>query len=142
MPQSKKSNRSSATAEQRAPREPAIRTVMMPRDTNALGSIFGGHILSLIDLAAGQHARTVAPRRYVTKVMREINFIAPVYVGDVVSFYCRTTKLGTTSITILVDVEVMRGVDCVQVITVTSAEVVMVAVDEKNQPTPIFDPEE
>ena len=128
--------------EHRTPRDPAIRTVMMPRDTNALGSIFGGHILSLIDLAAGQHARTVAPRRYVTKVMREINFIAPVYVGDVVSFYCTTTKVGTTSLTILVDVEVMRGVDCIQVITVTSAEVVMVAVDDKNRPTAIFEPEE
>ena len=132
----------SRASEHRAPRDPAIRTVMMPRDTNALGSIFGGHILSLIDLAAGQHARTVAPRRYVTKVMREINFIAPVYVGDVVSFYCTTTKVGTTSLTILVDVEVMRGVDCIQVITVTSAEVVMVAVDDKNRPTAIFEPEE
>ena len=112
---------------------------MMPRDTNALGSIFGGHILSLIDLAAGQYARTVAPRRYVTKVMREVNFIAPVYVGDVVSFYCKTIRLGTTSLTILVDVEAMRGVDCVQVITVTSAEVIMVAVDDKNRPTSILE---
>ncbi len=140
LAKTRKQNKSAKTVlVKRVTREPAIRTVMMPRDTNALGSIFGGHILSLIDLAAGQHARTVAPRNYVTKVMREINFIAPVYVGDVVSFYCTTTKIGTTSLTILVDVEVMRGVDCVQVISVTSAEVVMVAVDSKNHPTPIFD---
>jgi len=121
------------------PRNPAIRTVMMPRDTNALGSIFGGHILSLIDLAAGQHARTVAPRKYVTKVMREVEFIAPVYVGDVVSFYCTTTKIGNTSLTIEVDVEALRGVDSVKTITVTSADVVMVAVDDKNRPIPIFE---
>ena len=115
----------------------AIRTVMMPRDTNPLGSIFGGHILSLIDLAAGQHARTVAPKRYVTKIMREIDFIAPVYVGDVVSFFTSTTRLGRTSITMQIDVEVTRGVDALHTHTVTTAEVVMVAVDERNQPIPI-----
>lgn len=119
-------------------RNPAIRTIMMPRDTNALGSIFGGHILSLIDLAAGQHARSVAPKKYVTKVMREVEFIAPVYVGDAVSFYCDTIKLGRTSITIQVDVEATRGVDFLHTIKVTSAEVVMVAVDTNNQPIPIL----
>ncbi len=118
-------------------RIPAIKTVMMPRDTNGLGSIFGGHILSLLDLAAGQHARTVAPKRYVTKVMREVNFIAPVYVGDVVSFYAETVKTGTTSLTIRVDVEATRGVDSLHTTKVTSAEVVMVAVDDENRPIPI-----
>lgn len=121
-----------------AARIPAIRTVMMPRDTNPLGSIFGGHILSLIDQAAGQHARTIAPKRYVTKVMHEVNFIAPVYVGDLVSFYAETVKIGNTSIVIHVDVEALRGNDCVQQIHVTSAEVVMVAVDDKNRPIAIF----
>ena len=120
-------------------RNPAIRTIMMPRDTNALGSIFGGHILSLIDLAAGQHARTVAPKKYVTKVMREVEFIAPVFVGDAVSFYCSTTKQGRTSLTIQVDVEAVRGVDNLQTIKVTTAQVVMVAVDSQNRPIPIFD---
>jgi len=120
-------------------RNPAIRTIMMPRDTNALGSIFGGHILSLIDLAAGQHARTVAPKKYVTKIMREVEFIAPVFVGDAVSFYCSTIKQGRTSITIQVDVEAMRGVDTVQTIQVTTAQVIMVAVDNQNRPVAIFD---
>jgi acyl-CoA thioesterase YciA len=112
---------------------------MMPRDTNALGSIFGGHILSLIDLAAGQHARTIAAKKYVTKVMREVEFIAPVFVGDAVSFYCTTIKQGRTSITIRIDVEAVRGVDALHTITVTTAEVVMVAVDNDNRPIPIFD---
>jgi acyl-CoA thioesterase YciA len=112
---------------------------MMPRDTNALGSIFGGHILSLIDLAAGQHARSLSPKKYVTKVMREVEFIAPVYVGDAVSFYCDTLKVGTTSISIRVEVEAVRGLDALQTTQVTTAEVVMVAVDDKNRPIPLFD---
>lgn len=111
---------------------------MMPSDTNALGSIFGGHILSLIDLAAGQHARSVAPKKYVTKVMREVQFISPVFVGDSVSFYCDTLKLGTTSITVKVEVEATRGIDFLHTIPVTSAEVVMVAVDNNNRPIPIL----
>lgn len=117
--------------------EPAIRIVMMPRDTNPVGSIFGGHILSLIDLAAGQHARSVAPRRYLTKVIREVEFIAPVFVGDSVSFYTKTERIGRTSIAVRVDVEATRGVDLLTTIHVTSAEVVMVAVDEKLKPIPI-----
>jgi acyl-CoA thioesterase YciA len=111
---------------------------MMPRDTNALGSIFGGHILSLIDLAAGQHARSVSPKKYVTKVMHQVEFIAPVFVGDAVSFYCDTLKLGRTSITVKVEVEATRGIDQVQTIPVTAAEVVMVAVDNQNRPIPIL----
>jgi acyl-CoA thioesterase YciA len=120
-------------------RNPAIRAIMMPRDTNALGSIFGGHILSLIDLAAGQHARSIAPKKYVTKIMREVQFIAPVYVGDSVSFYCSTIKTGRTSITIQIDVEASRGIDQVHTLRVTTAEVVMVAVDSNNRPIPVFE---
>jgi len=119
-------------------RIPEIRTVMLPRDTNHLGSIFGGHILSLIDLAAGQHARAIAPKKYVTKLVREVEFIAPVYVGDVVSLYCETVRLGRTSVTVKVDVEALRGVDLVRTIHVTTAEVVMVAVDNKFRPIPIL----
>lgn len=119
------------------PRNPAIRTIMMPRDTNALGSIFGGHILSLIDLAAGQHARSISPKKYVTKIMREVEFIAPVYVGDAVSFYCDTIREGTTSVSIRVEVEAVRGIDAVQTTRVTTAEVIMVAVDNNNRPIPL-----
>jgi acyl-CoA thioesterase YciA len=119
-------------------RNPAIRSVMMPRDTNSLGSIFGGHILSLIDLAAGQHAKLVAAHNYVTKVMREVEFIAPVSVGDLVSFYTETIRIGTTSISIRVDVEVVRGLEPVETIKVTSAEVVMVAIDKKHKPKRIL----
>ena len=119
------------------PREPAIREVMMPRDTNPLGSIFGGHILSLVDMAAGQHARQVSPKKYVTKIMREVEFIAPVFVGDVVSFYTDTVKIGRTSITIRVEVEATRGYDFVKRLKVTEAEVVMVAIDDHGKPIPV-----
>ncbi|RMG39684.1 MAG: acyl-CoA thioesterase [Candidatus Dadabacteria bacterium] len=115
----------------------AIRVVMMPRDTNPLGSIFGGYILSLIDFAAGQHARFVSPQKYLTKVMREVEFIAPVFVGDSVSFYTETVKIGKTSMTVRIDVEATRGEDCVETIHVTTAEAVMVAVDDDNRPVPI-----
>ena len=71
---------------------PTIRVVMLPKDTNGLGAIFGGVILSHLDLAAGEHARDVAPHRYVTKIMREVDFIAPVLVGDLVSFNTETVK--------------------------------------------------
>lgn len=115
----------------------AIRSMMMPRDTNQFGNIFGGHILSLIDLAALQHARSLAAKMYVTKVMREVNFIAPVNVGDLVSFYTSTIKIGHTSVTVGVEVEARRGLDAVEDIVVTSAEVVMVAVTPEGRPIPI-----
>jgi acyl-CoA thioesterase YciA len=118
-------------------REPAIRMVMMPKDTNALGSILGGYILSLIDLAAGQHARSISAKKFVTKIVREVEFISPVFIGDVVSFYATTQKVGNTSITIQVLVEAVRGENALQSCKVTQAEVVMVAVDQNNKPIPI-----
>lgn len=116
---------------------PRIRVVMLPKDTNSLGNIFGGVILSHLDLAAGEHARSVAPHLYVTKVLREVEFIAPVHVGDTVSYYAETSKIGRTSITIKVLVEAERGVGKRQTVKVTEAEVVMVAVDDKGHPIPI-----
>lgn len=132
-------NTSNNPTDRTAARNPAVRAIMMPRDTNPLGSIFGGHILSLIDIAAGQHARSVSVKKYVTKVMREVEFIAPVYVGDAVSFYCSTVKIGRTSITVKIEVEATRGIDSLQTLPVTAAEVVMVAVDKENRPIPIFE---
>jgi acyl-CoA thioesterase YciA len=117
---------------------PQIRVAMLPKDTNGMGNIFGGVILSHLDLAAGEHARRIAAHRYVTKVMREVEFIAPVLVGDLVSFYTETVKLGRTSITVRVLVTSERGLGTRQEIKVTEAEVVMVAVDEHGSPIPIL----
>ena len=116
---------------------PSIKLVMLPKDTNSLGNIFGGVILSNIDLAAAVHAKREAPHRYVTKVLREVEFIAPVKVGDAVSFYTKTTKIGNTSITIKVLVQVERGIGKTEQIKVTEAEVVMVAVSKDGEPIPI-----
>jgi acyl-CoA thioesterase YciA len=119
-------------------REPVIKAVMMPKDSNHLGSIFGGVILSLIDLAAGEHARSISPKRYVTKIMREVNFIAPVFIGDSVAFYGETLRLGSTSVVVKIDVIATRGINKLEQIKVTSAEIVMVAVNDQNQPIPIL----
>src|SRR5262245_51494802 len=93
------------------PRQPAIRVMLLPRDTNEAGTIFGGVILSHIDLAAAVECRKHSVRRFVTVAMKEVVFVAPVYVGDLVSFYTRTAKVGTTSITVQVEVEVERRTD-------------------------------
>ncbi len=119
------------------PSEPAIRVVLLPRDTNERGTIFGGIILSYIDLAGAVEARRQGNQRFVTIAMKEIVFKKPVYVGDVVSFYASTLKVGTTSITIHVDVEAQRRGDATQVQKVTEADVVYVAVDESGRPVPL-----
>lgn len=114
--------------------EARVRVVMMPKDTNHMGNIFGGVILSYIDLAAAEQARDVAPQYFVTKVLKEVNFIAPVHVGDNVSFYTELVKVGKSSVTVKVLVEAKRGKGREETVKVTDAEVVMVAVDEKGKP--------
>jgi len=119
--------------------DPAIRVLMLPKDTNALGKIFGGVILSYIDLAAAAEARKTAIARYVTKAMKEVEFVHPVSLGDIVSFYTSTERVGRTSITLNVIVEVEHNTareDRFQI--VTEAQVVLVAVDEQGAPTPIL----
>src|SRR6266571_5313257 len=119
-------------------RVPAIKVLLLPKDTNALGTIFGGVILSHIDLASAVAARKVAPRRYVTKAMREVEFHEPVFLGDVVNFFTETVRVGRTSITVRVSVESERwGNDQGERVKVTEAEVVLVAVDDNGRPTPI-----
>ena len=87
---------------------PAIRQVMMPRDTNALGTIFGGVILSQIDLAAAIQSHEHHPGKVVTVSMDKIDFKAPVQVGDLVSFYTETRRIGRSSITVHVAVWAQR----------------------------------
>ncbi len=118
-------------------RQPAIRVTMRPKDTNALGSIFGGVITSLIDEAAFVEATRQAPRRYVTVSMEKIEFHKPVRVGDIVSLWAETVRIGRTSIRMRVDV-LARSRDADEDVRVTSAEVTMVATDDSNRPTPIF----
>ena len=127
-------------------RVPAIKVILLPKDTNAMGTIFGGVILSHIDLASAVEARKVAAHRYVTKAMREVEFHEPVFLGDIVSFYTETVRVGRTSITVRVSVEAERwGTPPVspgatghgERVKVTQAEVVLVAINDRGQPIPI-----
>jgi acyl-CoA thioesterase YciA len=119
--------------------DPAIRVVLMPKDTNAHGTIFGGVILSHIDIAAAIEVRKYTPKKIVTKAMHEVVFVAPVFVGDIVSFYTSLVKIGRTSITVKVVVEAERVSYPNERALVTEAEVVYVAIDEGRKPIPILD---
>jgi len=118
--------------------EPAIRLVMLPRDTNAEETIFGGVILSLIDQAAYVEAMRQKHARYVTVAFREVEFHEPVFVGDVLSLYADTIRAGRTSITTSVRVCASRRADADVVVKVTEAEVVLVAVGKDHKPVAVF----
>src|SRR5207237_1642934 len=114
--------------------DPAIRITMLPRDTNSQGTIFGGVILSYIDMAGAIEAhRKTGMERFVTVAMREAIFHAPVWVGDLVSFYSETVSVGTTSITVRVVVEAERYGQPSARARVTQAAVVYVAAGEKGK---------
>ena len=117
-------------------RSPAIRVTLMPKDTNAHGTIFGGVLLSHIDLAGAVAARAHCDQM-VTVKMTEVVFHEPVFVGDLVSFYADVVRIGRTSITVKVTVEAQRRMGAGRPMKVTEAEVVYVNVDEERRPTPI-----
>ena len=121
----------------------AIKLLLLPKDTNAFGTIFGGVILSNIDLASAVEARKTASHRYVTRAMHQVEFHQPVFLGDIVSFYTETVRVGRTSITVRVSVEAERwGVSPVasghgELVEVTEAVVVLVAVNDQGKSVPI-----
>ena len=115
-------------------KDAAIRLTMMPRDTNAHGTVFGGIILSYIDVAGGvEAARHTKHERFVTVAMKEVIFHEPVFIGDLVSFYAETVHVGNTSITIHVDVEAERFGSKGQKVKVTSADVTFVAISQNRE---------
>jgi acyl-CoA thioesterase YciA len=105
----------------------------MPADTNPNGDIFGGWIMSLMDLAAGIAAGSRAKGRVATAAVSNLSFLQPVKVGDVVCVYTDVTKTGRTSITIAVEAYVLRRNQGERV-RVTAAEFVLVAVDDHGKP--------
>jgi acyl-CoA thioesterase YciA len=113
--------------------ELSLRTVAMPADTNPNGDIFGGWIMSLMDLAAGVAAGTRAKGRVATAAVSNLSFLQPVKVGDVVCVYTEITKTGRTSMTIGVEAHVLRRNQGERV-RVTAAEFVLVAVDDHGKP--------
>ena len=121
--------------------EPAIRVVMMPRDANAHNTIFGGVILSYIDQAGFIEASRQAQHRYVTITMDKVEFKKPVFIGDIVSFYADTTRIGRTSLSVHVTVKgEHRCPDqpC-QPLILTEADLTFVAIDDDGKPIPIFE---
>jgi len=118
-------------------RDPVLRIMPMPKDTNRYGTVFGGVILSYLDIAGVLEARKTAPLNYVTVAMNKVEFHQPVFVGDQVSFYTRTIRKGTTSITVEVHVEAARYDNPMELVQVTSAEITYVAVDQNRKPIAI-----
>ena len=113
--------------------ELSLRTVAMPADTNPAGDIFGGWIMSLMDLAAGVSAGTRAKGRVATAAVSNLSFLHPVKVGDVVCVYTDIKRTGRSSITLGVETWVLRR-EHGERTRVTAAEFVLVAVDEHGHP--------
>ncbi len=117
----------------------ALRVVTMPRETNHYGTIFGGVILSYIDQAGFVQARRHAAQRWVTAAIDRVEFKSPVGLGDIVNFFATTTRLGTTSVTICVEVEAERY-HTGEKVPVTTATLTMVCVDPDGRPMPFRSP--
>jgi acyl-CoA thioesterase YciA len=116
-----------------------LKTVAMPSDTNPAGDIFGGWIMALMDLSAGTAASDRAKGRTATASVSHLNFLRPVKVGDVVSVYTKVIRVGRTSISLEVEAwAVQRGASNPR--KVTSAEFVMVALDDNGKPRPVDSP--
>ncbi|MGD8592724.1 MAG: acyl-CoA thioesterase, partial [Gammaproteobacteria bacterium] len=114
--------------------EPTMRLLARPQDTNFAGDIFGGWIMSQVDIAGSIVASRKAKGRVVTVAVKEIQFHKPVYVGDLVSCYATITRIGTTSITVLVEVYAERNPADPECIKVTQATLTYVAVDADGKP--------
>ncbi|MSQ90013.1 MAG: acyl-CoA thioesterase [Phycisphaerales bacterium] len=117
-----------------------LRVITMPRDTNHSGTVFGGVIMSYIDQAAYVHARSLGLHRWVTVMVERIEFVAPVYVGELVTLRATTLATGRTSVTIQIQVEAERY-STGQLVRVTNSVVKMVAVDANRKPIPFTDPQ-
>jgi acyl-CoA thioesterase YciA len=116
--------------------ELVLRMVAMPADTNPAGDIFGGWIMSLMDLAAGVAAAARAKGRTATAAVSHLSFLLPVKVGDVVCVYTEVIRVGRTSMSLAVEAWALpRGLG--ERHKVTAAEFVMVAVDEHGKPRPV-----
>jgi acyl-CoA thioesterase YciA len=116
--------------------EPALRAIAMPADANPFGDIFGGWLLSQMDLAGGAVARRRAKGRTATVAITAMTFHRPVFIGDEVTCYAQIVKIGRTSITVKVESWVRRGIGEEQ-IAVTEGIFTYVAIDEDRRPRPV-----
>ncbi len=118
-----------------AARRLALQVVTMPRDTNQYGTIFGGVILSYIDQAGFVEARRNGGHKWVTVALDRVEFKQPVHLGDIVAFHTSTTRAGTTSVTVKVEVEAERYLGGATV-AVTEATITLVNIGEDGKPIP------
>ncbi|MGH8582838.1 MAG: acyl-CoA thioesterase [Gammaproteobacteria bacterium] len=126
-------NREIQNVELPSGQEPTLRIVPMPSDTNYAGSIFGGWIVSQIDIAGSIAAIRRARGRVTTVAINSVEFREPVYVGDLVSCYAQVQRVGRTSITVQVDVYAQRNPERERCIKVTQAVLTFVAIDQAGQ---------
>jgi acyl-CoA thioesterase YciA len=117
-------------------REPMVRTVAMPADANANGDIFGGWVLSQMDIAGGVAAGRAAQGRTTTVAVEAMTFHKPIEIGDLVSVYAEVTRIGRSSITVHVDTIVSRR-DSAELVKVTEGTFVYVAIDDAGRPRPV-----
>jgi len=115
-------------------REPTIRVAAMPSDANYTGDIFGGWLMGQVDIAGSIPALHRAKGRVATVAVNSFVFKQPIFVGDLVSFYTRIVKVGTTSITIEVEVYAQRDPAKPVCVKVTEATLTYVAVGEDRKP--------
>lgn len=121
-------------------RHATLRLVPMVKDTNAAGDVFGGWVMSQVDIAGSIEAVRRAKGRVVTVAVNAFHFVAPVFVNDVVSFYAKVVKVGTTSITVDVEVYAERGLRSPnpgEIVKVTEAVLTYVAVDADRKKRPV-----
>jgi acyl-CoA thioesterase YciA len=123
-----------------AGREPILRVMPMPADVNIHGDIFGGWIMSHVDIAGGIAAMRRAGGRVATVAVNSFVFKQPVFMGDVVSFYAEIVRVGRTSVTVDVSVYAQRDPNNVAAVKVTEAVLTYVATDPDRRPRPV-DPE-
>jgi|TARA_B100001079_G_scaffold246725_1_gene235510 acyl-CoA thioesterase YciA len=118
---------------------PSIRTVAMPADANPNGDIFGGWLMAQMDVAGGTHAFSIAGGRVTTVAVDAMSFHLPVQIGDQVSCYCTTGRIGTTSISVKVETWVKRRHDGREE-KVTEGQFTFVAIDQDGRPRPVTQP--
>jgi acyl-CoA thioesterase YciA len=136
MPDTDHKRSQEAMATLPAGREPTLRVVPMPSDANYTGDIFGGWIMSQVDIAGSIPAIELAKGRVATVAVNSFVFKQPVMIGDVVSFYAKVVRVGRTSITVDVEVYARRRT-LLEVVKVTEATLTYVAVDDERRPRPV-----
>jgi acyl-CoA thioesterase YciA len=118
-------------------KEPVLRVMPMPADVNHNGDIFGGWIMAQVDLAGGILAGRHARGRAATVAVNSFQFKQPVLIGDLLSFYAEIVRVGTTSITINVEVYAQRNPEDIEIVKVTEATLTYVATDTNRRPRPV-----